>query len=314
MSTAPISLDNPVFAGRFRDFGRGSHYPNVTRPTEPAPIRDVVEKSAPGLPASLPQNVNSKKPESTVRNGNITATLPVQPRQARSEVLMRNITAPPAKAVMERKTTSQRVMIAMAVVVFLMGSGVAFWGLRANKRVEAQVSAISKQDSSSADEDKPTADAMANYKVEPSLPRYVRINKIDVFARVMREGVDKTGALKAPGNVHDVGWYENSSKPGEAGAMLLDSHVSGPTTKGAFYAIKNLKPGDTIEVERGDGQKFTYSVVRSTVADADQTDMGDAMLPAVDGKPGLNLITCTGAFDAKTSTFKQRIIVFATQV
>lgn len=298
MSTARLTLDNPVFVGRFRDFGRGSHFSKpVSRPLPPTGM------------------ISELRTAPTAVNRPVTA-LPVQPRQSRSQVLQRTITKKPTYTPVKstKKLTSQKLLVAMAGVVFVAGLVVAGLGMRTNKQVVAQVkSATTQADAAQPDESKPSQQAMGSYRVDPASPRYVRIAKLGVFSRVTRQGVDSKGALKAPANVHDVGWYENSSKPGQAGAMLLDSHVAGPTTKGAFNRIKELVSGDRVEVERGDGQKFTYKVVKSVVSDADKTDMSSALVSVEQGKPGLNLITCTGAFDSRTNSYKQRLIVYAVQ-
>mgnify|MGYP001197190424 CR=1 FL=1 len=297
MSTARITLDNPAFSGRFRDFGRGSYFVNPTpKNAQARDIKDVYERPA----------------------RQIAQTKPAQQRQARSEVLLRNATVQPK--ITPRRTKrigTQQILVAMASMVFIAGISVAVLGLRTNKHVEAQVQAVTKQAQANPDgpqEDKPSAQAMASYQVAPDLPRYIRISKLGVMARVTRQGLDKEGAIKAPGNVHDVGWYDGSAKPGEDGAMLMDSHVSGPTTPGAFKNIHKLVAGDTIEVERGDGQKLTYKVVRSVSTKAEETDMAAAMLPADSNRQGLNLITCTGKFNATTQKYEQRIVVYAVPV
>ena len=94
--------------------------------------------------------------------------------------------------------------------------------------------------------------------------------------------------------------------------MLIDGHVSSWTTDGVFYGIKKLKAGDIIKIERGDGKMFTYNVVKSQVFPSGNVNMTSAMTPVVPGQPGLNLITCTGDVIPGTSTFNERIIVYAT--
>ncbi len=303
MSTARVTLDDPVFVGRLRQFSRGTPFVHVPKQTaQPTVIRDVVETSVPAAYT-----------EKTVQR---SVAVPVKPRLERSEVLQRNIMAMPTVVKKkERKPFGQKLLVAMASMVFIAGMAVAALGFKTNKHVEAQVAAVTQRaEEEQVSEEKPTETQVRSYQVDPSLPRTVRISKIGVYARIQRQGIDKTGALKAPGNVHNAGWYENSSKPGEGGATLLDGHVSGPTQRGVFYNIKNLKAGDTIEVERGDGQKFTYKVVKSVVSDANKTDMTAALLPVTEGKSGINLMTCTGPYDSKTGEYTQRVTVFAEQV
>ena len=105
-----------------------------------------------------------------------------------------------------------------------------------------------------------------------------------------------------------------SSEPGQPGAVLIDGHVSSWTAHGVFYGIKTLVAGDVIQIQRGDGSVFTYKVVRSQIYPAGSVNMAQAMTAVVAGQPGLNLITCTGDVIPGTSQFNQRIIVFAEQV
>lgn len=307
MSTARVTLDNPVFSGRLRQYGRGTpfiHEPAKVQPPaySPAGMSDVY---------AAPKKVRSE-----------AQPVAVQPRQERSQVLQRNIIAAPEVSKVKTKTKKsggQKLLLAMASIVFVVGMGVAYIGLRTNQEVIAQTKeGTSSNNAATArtpvSEEKPSAAAMAAYKVDPTLPRYIRIAKLNVFARVQAQGTEANGALKAPYNVHDAGWYQDSGKPGEGGAMLLDGHVAGPTVHGVFYDIKKLTKGDLLEVERGDGKKFTYKVVTSKTSKVKDVDMSAGLLPIVEGKSGLNLITCTGNYDYKSGEYDSRIMVFAVEV
>jgi sortase (surface protein transpeptidase) len=201
----------------------------------------------------------------------------------------------------------------MAVLLFLIGLAASFVSFKTTHQVTVQAQGLHSSQSTPADtpdETQPSPAAVSSYKVAPDLPRIVRISKINVMARIKRVTTKADNQLGAPGNVHDVGWYDGSSKPGDAGgAALLDSHVSGPTVPGAFFNIKKLVAGDSIEVERGDGTKYTYKVVKSQVYDKDKVDMAAALVSAIPGKFGLNLITCTGPI--KGIEYQQRLMVFA---
>ena len=208
----------------------------------------------------------------------------------------------------------------MALIVFVAGLFVSINGWQTNKEASATVAHLSKTAAKSGNASptvpsttKPTTNDLASYAVAPTLPRYLRIPKLGVEARVLRLGVDKSGQLETPPNVYDTGWYDASSLPGSPGAMLIDGHVSSWTTNGVFYGLKKLVPGDTMTVERGDGQTFTYKVVKTQAYDADNVDMQAAVTPVVPGKPGLNLITCTGSVKPGTSEFTQRLVVFTVQ-
>lgn len=60
--------------------------------------------------------------------------------------------------------------------------------------------------------------------------------------------------MAIPSNVRDVAWYEFGSRPGEGGSAVLAAHVDlasqGP---GVFFNLRDVDPGDFVEVEFSDG-------------------------------------------------------------
>lgn len=164
------------------------------------------------------------------------------------------------------------------------------------------------------DESKPPTNWISGYKVAADLPKVIRIPGAKVEARVVGVGTTSEGAMVAPKNIYDAGWYESSSKPGQGGAVLVDGHATGPTATGVFGGINKLKQGDKITIERGDGKTLTYSVNKVAKMPVGQVNMSELMLPYQAGTNGLNLITCAGEYDAKSNTYPDRVLVFATQV
>lgn len=220
------------------------------------------------------------------------------------------------------KLTAPRMIVGMATFLFIAGVGVAFVGLRTNKEVTAQVKSASTSQTQNQDKEGglvengvPHEDGnppdVEYYRTAATYPRVIRIGKTQTEARVLPLGIATTGALKAPGNIFDAGWYKDSAKPGEPGATIIDGHSSGPTKPGVFKNLGKLVKGDTIEIERGDGQKFTYTVKEVKVFDADKVDMSSVMVPFLPGKQGLNLITCSGKFNTATNKYEQRTVVYA---
>ncbi len=144
----------------------------------------------------------------------------------------------------------------------------------------------------------------------PNQPKRLKIGAISVNAPMIQLGTARDGSIDTPYDVSIVGWYNKSVHPGEAGAMIFDGHVGQPGYKGVFANLKNLKKGDTMEVEQGDGQKFTYQVVETRRYDQSSADR-DEMFLAINNKPGLNIITCDGDYDKKAQTYSHRIVVYA---
>lgn len=159
---------------------------------------------------------------------------------------------------------------------------------------------------------KPSVKEIQQYTVAPDLPRYISIPAIHIDqARVIQLGLDKNNQIASPANIFDAGWYNASAKPGTPGAMFIYGHVSSWTANGLFHDLKKLKPGNTITIERGDGQKFTFAVKATKTYDANNVDMGAALTPVEPNTQGLNLMTCTGQVIKGTSEFNERLVVFA---
>lgn len=162
---------------------------------------------------------------------------------------------------------------------------------------------------------KPTAQAVATYTVPAPDPKYLSIPAINITnARIIRLGLLKNGQIATPDNVFDTGWYDASSEPGQSGAMFIYGHVSSWTADGVFYNLKKLQAGDLVTVTRGDNTTFTYRVTGSKVYPANSVDMNEVLSPVDPGRPGLNLMTCTGQVIPGTSEFNERLVVFTTLV
>ena len=160
---------------------------------------------------------------------------------------------------------------------------------------------------------KPDDSAFKNYRVAPDAPRYIYIDKISVKAMVKPMNLTKDNVIEAPANVHDAGWFTQSAKPGQSGAMVVDGHVANWATTSVFHNLKNLRTGDLITIERGDGAKLDYRVARAESYPANKVDMQSVLAPVNANKPGLNLITCDGKV-VKGNEFDKRLVVYAEQL
>jgi LPXTG-site transpeptidase (sortase) family protein len=162
---------------------------------------------------------------------------------------------------------------------------------------------------------KPTAAAVASYRVPPTSPKYISIPAIGITnTRIIRLGLLANGQIATPDNIFDTGWYDGSSKPGQSGAMFIYGHVSSWTADGIFYNLKKLKAGDDITITRGDNQTFTYQVVTTRIYPYMSVNMGAVLSSINPSVPGLNLMTCTGKVIPGTSEFNERLVVFTSLV
>ena len=160
----------------------------------------------------------------------------------------------------------------------------------------------------------PTTQDIRTYLVAPQYPRYIRIPRIDLESRVRRLGLDRNGAVGTPNNINDTGWYDGSVKPGDKeGASIIVGHVAGATLHGVFWDLSKLTIGDSIDVEKGNGEIVIYKVTKTQKVPADKLEMAQYLLPEVAGKHDLKLMTIAGKYDKVSGQYLNRLIVFAEQ-
>ena len=163
-------------------------------------------------------------------------------------------------------------------------------------------------------EEEPTEEEVYEYTVSPDRPRYLSVPALGIQkSRILAMGVNEEGALDTPRNVFDVGWYENSGKPGEGKTLVIDGHNGGPHVYGVFKKLPDLVSGDIITVERGDGVIYNYSVVENNEIPLGESDryMSVALKSPVSGKESVTLISCSGEWSQEQATYLSRQFVRA---
>ena len=310
MSNQRITLDDPAFAGRLKYNRRRSFYERrnpvvVSRQNQ---ISDFL---------ALNSSPNRVQYHNTSLGSKQTQPPTGEPAAG---IVAKDKNRAEARAVLKSSKRTTILLAVMAVMLFAGGIITASIQLQTNRHVAAQVvganspseNIIARGDGGTALPSEAKPSKSASYTVPLLQPKLLTIPKLDISARVRKLGVDSHNELQVPNNIYDTGWYEESAKPGDAGgAILIDGHVSGATKQGIFYSLKTLGIGDGIEVERGDGTKYRFKVVKLQYYDVDKVDMIAAITSAVPGKPGLNLITCAGQYNTSAGRYDQRLIVFA---
>jgi sortase (surface protein transpeptidase) len=112
-----------------------------------------------------------------------------------------------------------------------------------------------------------------------------------------------------PPGAFPAGWYTGAPTPGELGPAILAGHVDHGGSAGVFYRLRDLEPGDTVEVARQDGSAAVFRVTR-----VEQHRKEAFPTAAVYGDldhAGLRLITCGGQFDGRVHSYEDNIVVFA---
>jgi hypothetical protein len=122
-------------------------------------------------------------------------------------------------------------------------------------------------------------------------------------------GLDEIGELQAPATPNDVGWYRDGATPGDPGTAVLVGHVDSYRGPGVFWHLRNLRPGDTIDVPRSDGTVAHFGV--DAVETVDKEAFPSERVYAPTAGPSLRLITCGGPFDRSARSYEDNVVVYA---
>ncbi len=144
---------------------------------------------------------------------------------------------------------------------------------------------------------------------KPKLSRLI-ISSINVDAPIERLGLTKEGAMDSPAGPINTGWYKYGPKPGDIGSATIAGHFGWKNgIPAVFDNLSKIKIGDKIKVIDENGVTVTFIVMKTKIManDADATEV----FSSNDGKAHLNLITCSGKWDAKTQNRPNRLVVFA---
>ena len=86
-------------------------------------------------------------------------------------------------------------------------------------------------------------------------------------------------------------------------------HVDSWSGGSVFFKIKDLKPGDKVDVVRANGSTAVFTV--DGLQKAAKVAFPTGQVYGSPGYPALRLITCGGPFDAATGSYLDNIIVYA---
>ncbi|WP_433475269.1 class F sortase [Spirillospora sp. CA-142024] len=157
-----------------------------------------------------------------------------------------------------------------------------------------------------------TAAASNTSPLSHSLPTEITIPKIGVSAPVGQIGLRPDGRIEEPplSRPNLAGWYKEGVTPGEVGPAVILGHVDANKKAAVFYRLKELRPGDKIQVSRKDGSTAAFAVQTAQRVDKDAFPHKKVFGEDLD-YASLRLVTCGGAFDAKVGHYTDNLIVYA---
>ena len=145
-------------------------------------------------------------------------------------------------------------------------------------------------------------------------PVQVRVPGVRRPAPVQARTTDPVdGGLDLPRDAATVAWWGSGSSPGDgAGSVVLAAHVSYDGQRGPFTDLADLDRGDVVVVTSADGTDHRYRV--DDVRQADKDALDRAALFRTTGPASLALVTCGGAYDARTRSYASNVVVTARPV
>ncbi len=139
-------------------------------------------------------------------------------------------------------------------------------------------------------------------------PTRLRITAIGVDTPLEDLGLDGNGALKPPADFGKAGWYAGGNKPGDNGPAVIAGHVDTKNGPAIFFRLRELKPGDKVEVARAE-RWITFKVLAVRRYPKNQFPTDEVYAPTPN--PQLRLITCGGTFDHTRRSYVDNVVVYA---
>jgi LPXTG-site transpeptidase (sortase) family protein len=150
-------------------------------------------------------------------------------------------------------------------------------------------------------------------KTSVGIPIRISIPSLNIDTDVEEVGLTSDGSVGVPKLPNDVAWFDLGPRPGEIGSSVIDGHSGYKDNMPAvFDSLDKLKKGDEIYVENEIGE-ITVFMVRDFESYGQNTYPLN-IFSSNDGKAHLNLITCSGFWNATDQTHSLRLVVFADKI
>jgi hypothetical protein len=153
---------------------------------------------------------------------------------------------------------------------------------------------------------------VAAVAAEAPPPVGVTVPRLGVQRQLVRLRTDAAGVLQVPEDPEDVGWWRDGPAPGEAGPAVLVGHVDSYEGGAVFFRLRELEPGDVVEVLRADRSVVAFEVYASEAVPKDAFPTERVYGPTQGAE--LRVITCGGSFDEKTRSYTENVVVYLRQV
>jgi len=157
-----------------------------------------------------------------------------------------------------------------------------------------------------------TASETENADIQKELadPKTLKIASLKVNANIQYVGLNDDGSVAVPTSEKEVAWYMFGPRPGEEGNAVIVGHRDSKTNpNGVFRRLNDLKIGDKIEIVDVNGNTLKFNVIKKAAYDDSNAPMKEIF--GTGDKKMLNLITCSGAWNAKENNYDNRTVIYS---
>jgi LPXTG-site transpeptidase (sortase) family protein len=142
----------------------------------------------------------------------------------------------------------------------------------------------------------------------PATPIKLVVPSLKIHAAIRPIEVNSSNVLDPPSNVHEVGWWQRSVRPGaDHGQTVLTGHTV-HTGGGVMNRLGKLQPGNVVRVITPKGTMVYRTTRVITLTKAELAQRSTELFGQGRETNRLVLVTCTG-WTGKTYT--SNIVVFA---
>ena len=155
-----------------------------------------------------------------------------------------------------------------------------------------------------------TRPAVAREVARTPRPTSVTLASVGLRSRVLPVGVTPEGLMSLPDQPWLLGWYRFGGTPGaRSGSSVLAGHLDSlEYGVGPLVGLRDVQPGDPIEITLANGRHVAYRVIE--LRRYDRESLPDELF-ARNGPPVLRIITCGGSYDADSGGYQQNLVVSA---
>jgi LPXTG-site transpeptidase (sortase) family protein len=145
----------------------------------------------------------------------------------------------------------------------------------------------------------------------PSNPTLLIVPEIGLRAPIVPIEIAPNGVLSPPSNVHEVGWWKRSAKPGATSGQTLVTGHTVHTGGGVMNQLGDLRPGSLIQIRTPRGTVDYRATKVFVYTKAEVAEHADQLFSQKRTDARLVLVTCTGWTG---HDYTSNIIVFADQL